>query len=68
MANEQITNLIDAIVTDNAVDSEQVFNSIMADKIADRLQDYRKEVAASFFNPAEEQEEVEVDTQENATE
>jgi len=62
--SEQISNLIDAIVDDNAVDSEKHFNSLMADKIADRLQDYRKEVAASFFNPQVEEQE----TEENATE
>lgn len=64
MANEQVMELIDTIVSDNAVDSEKVFNSIMADKIADRLQDYRKEVASNFFNQAD----AEVDGQEDATE
>lgn len=67
MTNEQVIELIDAIVDDNAVESEKMFNSIMADKIADRLQDYRKEVAATFFNQGAEAE-VEVETQENATE
>jgi hypothetical protein len=65
MANEQIIDLIDNIVNDNAVDSEKAFNSIMADKIADRLQDYRKEVASTFFNTTEQQE-TELETQENA--
>lgn len=63
MSNEQISHLIDAIVDDNSVDSEKIFNSIMADKIADRLQDYRKEVASSFFNQPEVEE-----THEDATE
>ena len=64
MANEQVIELIDSIVDDNPVDSEKIFSSIMADKISDRLQDYRKEVASSFFNPVE----AGVDTQEDATE
>lgn len=62
--SEQISNLIDSIVNDDAVESQKIFNSIMADKIADRLQDYKKEVSTSFFNSqAKEQE-----TEENATE
>jgi hypothetical protein len=64
MANEQVIELIDAIADDNAVESEKIFNSIMADKISDRLQDYRQEVASTFFNATE----TEAEAQENAAE
>jgi ribosomal protein L9 len=50
---ENINALIDAIADNNAVESEKIFNSIMADKIADRLQDYRQDVAANMFNTPE---------------
>lgn len=53
---ENINTLIDTIADGNSVDAQEIFNSIMADKIADRLQDYRQEVASKFFNPVAETE------------
>jgi hypothetical protein len=53
---ENINALIDAIVDNNSIESEKVFNSIMADKISNRLQDYRQEVATKFFNTPEAEE------------
>jgi hypothetical protein len=53
---DNINALIDAIADNNAVESEKIFNSIMADKIADRLEDYRQDVAASMFNTPEDEE------------
>lgn len=64
--SENISNLIDAIVDDNAVDAEKTFNSIMADKIADRLQSYRQEVSNKFFNP-EANSETEFEVEEDET-
>lgn len=53
--NDQIRNLIDAIVDENSVASEASFADIMSDKLADRLDDYRKAIANSFFNPVTEE-------------
>jgi hypothetical protein len=53
---ENINALIDAIVDNNSIESEKVFNSIMSDKISDRLQDYRQEVATKIFNAPEAEE------------
>lgn len=53
--NDQIRNLIDSIVDENSVASEATFADIMSDKLADRLDDYRKAIANSFFNPVTEE-------------
>jgi hypothetical protein len=65
----QTIELINAIVDDNVIDSEQIFNSVMADKIADKLHDYRKEVASTFFdNVTDAQSSEEMDLESDATE
>ena len=56
--DQNIKDLIDAIVDENSVNSEKIFNGIMADKLADKIDTYRQDVANSFFNPVEEVEEV----------
>jgi hypothetical protein len=61
MAHESIRDLIDAIVDENSVDSETVFQNIINDKLVDRIEQYRQDVANSFFNP-------EPVTEENSTE
>lgn len=47
---EQIRDLIDAIVDENSVDAEKVFSSVMYDKISEKIDTFRKEVANSYFN------------------
>lgn len=58
---QQIKDLVDAIIDDNAVDSEKVFNDIMADRLYDRIEDYRQDVADSYFNPVKETEQETVE-------
>lgn len=53
--NDQIKSLIDSIVDENSVQAEKSFSDIMSDKLADRLDDYRKAIANSFFNPVTEE-------------
>jgi hypothetical protein len=48
---DQIRDLIDSIVDENPVQAEKTFTDIMSDKIADKIDDYRKAIANSFFNP-----------------
>jgi hypothetical protein len=50
--SETIKNLISAIATGNAVDTESAFNSAMAEKISTRLDTMRQEVAQGMFKPA----------------
>lgn len=47
---EQIRDLIDAIVDENSVDAEKVFSAVMYDKISEKIDTFRKEVANSYFN------------------
>lgn len=49
--SDQIRDLIDSIVDENPVQAEKSFTDIMSDKIADKIDDYRKAIANSFFNP-----------------
>jgi hypothetical protein len=55
--DQNIKDLIDTIVDENSVDSEKIFNGIMADKLVDKIDAYRQDVANSFFNPVAETEE-----------
>jgi hypothetical protein len=57
--SETIKNLISAIATGNAVDTESAFNSAMAEKISTRLDTMRQEVAQGMFKQQEAQTEVE---------
>jgi hypothetical protein len=58
---QQIKDLVDSIIDDNSVDAEKKFNDIMADRLYDRIEDYRQEVANSYFNPVAETEEESVE-------
>lgn len=59
---QQIRDLVDQIIDGNAVDSEKSFNDIMTDRVADRIDAYRQDVANNYFNPSEESEEEDTDT------
>lgn len=51
--SETIKNLISAIATGNAIDTESAFNSAMAEKISTRLDTMRQEVAQGMFKQVE---------------
>jgi hypothetical protein len=59
--SQQIKDLVDAIIDGNSVESEKVFSDIMTDKISDRIDTYRQQVANSYFNPVAETEEEETE-------
>jgi hypothetical protein len=74
-SREQISALIDAIVDEKSVDAESAFDQIMADRLADRIGEYRQDMANKFFNPeaaeqasGEELEQSEEESEEDATE
>lgn len=57
MDKEAIGELIDTIAQGSAIDAEAQFNSIMAAKVAERLDSFRQDVASTLFtSPAAEQE------------
>jgi hypothetical protein len=47
---DTVKDLISAIVTGNAVDTESAFNAAMAEKLATKLDDMRVQVAQNMFN------------------
>ena len=51
--SEMVKNLISAISSGSAVDTENAFNDVIADKISDRLDAKRSELAQSMFKQVE---------------
>ena len=51
--SESVKNLINAISVGSAIDTEEAFNSVMAEKISVKLDDMRQDVAANMFATAE---------------
>lgn len=65
---DSIRNLIDAIANDKPVDAQNMFDSIMSQRVSERIDDYRQEVAKSMFkSPEVEAETTEEITQEEPT-
>lgn len=65
----EIKNLIDAIAADNPIESEQIFDQIMSQRVGERIDDYRQEVAQNMFasittTEVEDQEDSETQTEE----
>lgn len=61
-------DLIDAIISGEAIEIENAFNSTMAEKISSRLDDMRQDVASNMFSSeavVEEETESELDNQIN---
>lgn len=60
--SEATMNLINAISSGNALDTEAAFNAAMAEKISKQLDDMRLNVAKSMFRVEDpvEQQEVEI--------
>ena len=52
--NENTLNLVSAIINKDATDIETYFNAAMAEKISDRLEDMRSDVAQTMFAEPEE--------------
>lgn len=52
--SESVKNLINAISAGSAIDTEESFNSAMAEKISVKLDAMRQDVAANMFKPVEE--------------
>jgi len=56
--SESVKNLITAISSGSAIDTENAFNAAMAEKISVKLDDMRQEVATNMFKTAEAVEET----------
>lgn len=61
---ESVKNLINAISTGNAVDTENAFNAAMAEKISAKLDDMKVQVAQGMFTQQAEVEETAEETTE----
>lgn len=53
---DMIRDLVYSIADGNAVEIENNFNAVMAQKVSAALDDYRVDVAKTMFNPPEETE------------
>ena len=53
--NESVKNLIDAIASGDATQTESAFQAVMAEKISAKLEDMRVSVAQSMFTPVQEE-------------
>ena len=51
--SESVRNLINAIATGSAMETEESFNSAMAEKISVKLDTMRQDVAANMFKTVE---------------
>ena len=63
---ENITNLLDKIVDDDAVETQKEFDKVLADKIAIAIDNKKKEVSKNLFDDplgveAEEETEEEIE-------
>lgn len=66
---ESIRSLIDAIAADKPVDAQNMFDAVMSQRVSERLDDYRQELAQSLFKTPEATEATEeVSQEENTTE
>lgn len=53
--NESVIKLVDAIRSGDATTTEDAFAAAMAEKLAPKIDEYRQQVAANMFKPAEEE-------------
>lgn len=65
--SEMVKNLISAIGSGSAVDTETAFNDVMADKISNRLDVMRSELAQTMFKEKEVEAEQPAETIEEPT-
>jgi len=66
--NENTLNLINAINAGDAVEIESAFNAAMAEKVAERLETMRADVAQNMFKTGEEVSQTDSVDTEQATE
>lgn len=57
--SETTTDLINAMVSGNAIDTETAFSAAMAEKLSGKLDALRQTVAQNMFKTSEEESEVE---------
>jgi hypothetical protein len=60
--SESVHNLISAIASGNALETEAAFNAAMAEKVSARLDDMRIDVAQGLFKGEQESQNVDVET------
>jgi hypothetical protein len=60
--SESVHNLINAIASGNALETEAAFNAAMAEKVSARLDDMRIDVAQGLFKGEQEAQNVDVET------
>lgn len=48
---QEIKDLITAIVDENSVEADKVFGNLMADRLSGMIDAHRQEVANTYFNP-----------------
>jgi len=51
--NNNTTNFVDQLQKGNSVEAGEAFKDALRDKVASQLDDARKNIASSMFNPAE---------------
>lgn len=66
--SETVHNLISAIASGNALETETAFNAAMAEKISSRLDDMRVSVAQNLFKEKEVEQEVSVEPEQQSEE
>ena len=62
--SNSVKDLVAAIATGNAVETEQAFNATMAEKISAKLDDMRVSIAQSMFKPEQQDVAIEQETEE----
>ena len=67
--SETINNLVSAIASGNALDTEEAFAAAMAEKLGPKLDDMRQSVAKNMFRtPEAMDQETEVETEQTVEE
>ena len=61
--SESVQNLINAIASKNAIETESAFNAAMAEKVSARLEDLRQNIAQSMFAAEQVSTETEVEVE-----
>lgn len=66
--SEAVLALVNAIKSGDAVETENAFGAAMAEKLGDKIDAFRQQVAASMFRTPEQQIEPTVEPTENTPE
>jgi len=65
MASETVTNLVQAMVAGDALETENAFNAAIGEKLSSKLEDMRQGVAQNMFKSSDEEGADEVDAQDD---